>query len=184
MIPQGDEFAARRETAWLDQLRDRFVSVARRRVAADAVEDVVQDAMRVVVERGLRGPGSAGPDNVPALAYCFQVLRNVIGNHYQKERSRARRQDSSPPDDTLADPAPAPLESLESLQAVAIVGECIGVLRERDPACARYLARLADGLSPRELAHEERIEESALYRRVYRCRIKLRELLAKRGIEA
>ena len=54
----------------------------------------------------------------------------------------------------------------------------------RDRDCARYLQRLFDGVAPGELARQEGLEEAALYRRVYRCRIKLRTLLARRGVEA
>lgn len=179
-----DGRAAGQPGGWLELLRDRFTSIARRRVAADATEDIVQDALRVVWERGIRGPGALGPGEQPALAYCLQVLRNVIGNHYQKEGVQSRRRAPGAPDAALADPAPLPLESAASEQAVRIVNECIESMRASDPDCARYLSRLSEGLSAGELAREERLEQSALYRRVYRCRIKLRALLARRGVQA
>jgi DNA-directed RNA polymerase specialized sigma24 family protein len=169
---------------WLGRLRERFISIARRRVAADAVEDVVQDALRVVIERGIPVPGALAHEGEPMLAYCFQVLRNVIGNHYQKERVQQRRREPGMPDSGFADPAPVPLESVASKEAVRIVGECIASMTGADAACGRYLRRLADGAGVGELAREERLAEAVLYRRVYRCRIKLRSLLARRGVMA
>lgn len=166
---------------WLIQLRERFVSVARRRVAPDAVEDVVQDALRIVVERGLEGPGALAEGGEPALAFAFRVLRNVIGNHYQKERVRRRRWEPEDRARSSPDSSPAPLEALESADALRLVESCLARMETRDPACARYLRRLADGAAPRELAGEERLAEAVLYRRVYRCRIKLRTLLEQNG---
>ena len=166
--------------AWLKQLRERFVSITRRRVAPDAVEDIVQDAMRVVIERGLSGPGSMETGE-PALAWCFQVLRNVIGNHYQKERVRQRRTGPDVDDLDPHDPAPAPLEALASDEALRVVGDCLAEMAASDAGCARYLRRLVEGLAPRDLAREEDVTEAVLYRRVYRCRLKLRERLERRG---
>lgn len=168
--------------AWLFQLRARFVSVARRRVAADAVEDVVQDALRVVVERGLQGPGGVDVDGAPPIAWCFQVLRNVIGNHYQRARARGARFDPLDSASETADPARTPLEAYEASEAARQVRRAIAELTASDPACGRHLARLAEGAAPGELARAEQVSEAAFYRRLYRCREKLRARLAAMGI--
>jgi DNA-directed RNA polymerase specialized sigma24 family protein len=170
--------------AWLAALRERFVSLARRRVAPDVVEDVVQEALRIVLERGVSGAGGLAPDGVPALAFSFKVLRNVIGNHYQKEDVRRRRWEPEERAAQAADPAPAPLEALASADAMRLVERCLAQMADGDASCARYLRRLADGATPRELAGEERLAEAVLYRRVYRCRLKLRVLLEQQGFFA
>jgi RNA polymerase sigma factor (sigma-70 family) len=165
------------EGAWLAPLRERFLSIARRRVHPDVAEDLVQDALRVIVER-------ASAADAPPLPYCFQVLRNVIGNHYQKQRVRRRRDESSERAASVPDAAPTPLEALESADAVRVVGECLDGLAATDPGCARYLRRLLAGAAPADVADEEGLPHAAFYRRVYRCRIKLRELLDQRGLFA
>jgi DNA-directed RNA polymerase specialized sigma24 family protein len=163
----------------------RLVQVARRRVAPDAVEDLVQETLRIIVERGIRGPGDLAPDDQPGLAYSFQVLRNVIGNHYQKERTRRRRLVVVPPAGfEVADPAPEPLVALAAEDAARAVHACLDAMARTDAACARYMRGLADGRTPRELAREDAVAEPALYRRLYRCRVKLRALLAEKGIFA
>ena len=40
---------------WLESLRARLLGVARRRVPQVAAEDLVQDALKVILERGRRG---------------------------------------------------------------------------------------------------------------------------------
>lgn len=184
MNPEHADAPGAREQAWLGLLRERFVRVARRRVTPDVVEDVVQDALRIVVERGIGRPGATTVQSEPALAACFQVLRNVIGNHYQKRRTEQRRREPLATHGDRPDPAPGPLAALSSEEIVSLVRRCLTELAVTDPGCARYLARLADGHSPREVAGEEALEEAVFYRRVYRCRLKLRALLERRGVFA
>ena len=179
-VPESPEVAG----VWLEALRARLLSVARRRVQPHAAEDIVQDTLRILLEKGLRGPGSEIVEGVAPMAYAFRVLRNVIGNHYQRERVRGRVH--APPAAGLSRPAsdPTPLEALASDEAIGIVESCLDRMRDTDAACARYLRRLIEGRTPRDLAGEEKITEPVLYRRVYRCRLKLRALLAERGIFA
>jgi DNA-directed RNA polymerase specialized sigma24 family protein len=171
-----------RSEEWLFPLRARFVAVARRRVEPDSVEDIVQEALRVVVERGLGGPGGAALDGKPPIAWCFQVLRNVIGNHYQRARVRSARLAPLESAAALADPARTPLEALEADEAARQVGRALAALDSTDAGCGRYLRRLAEGVAPGVVAREERVAEAAFYRRLYRCREKLRERLATMGI--
>ncbi|MFN8588203.1 MAG: hypothetical protein U0704_10435 [Candidatus Eisenbacteria bacterium] len=164
----------------LEQLRARFTSLTRRRVHPDAVEDLVQEALRIVIERRMLDPqAEAGAS--PRLAACFQTLRNVIGNHYQRERVRGRRLASADAGEAVSDGAPTPLEALESEQAVRTIETALDRMTATDPGCARYLNALAAGASPREVAARETLEETVFYRRVYRCRQKLRAVLATAG---
>ncbi len=165
----------------LDDLRARFTSLARRRVHPDAVEDLVQEALRIVVERRMIEPDSTGTGGTPRLAACFQVLRNVIGNHYQRERVRRRRLTVAEAGEAVRDVTPTPLEALETEQAVRTIEGALARMASTDAGCARYLAALAGGASPREVAQRESLEETVFYRRVYRCRQKLRTALAAMG---
>jgi len=168
----------RTDEDWFRDLRDRFVAVTARRIESDAVEDVVQEALKTVHEKAGVGPGTL-VDGRPALAWCFQVLRNVIGNHYQR---RGGRREVPVDDQSLAAPAPAPLESLEHQERCRLLCEAIAELGRRSEACARYLRRVVRGESPAAIAADEGVDAAVLYRRLYRCRARLREILEQRGV--
>ena len=166
---------------WLAELRARFVAIARRRVPPEAVEDVVQDTLRIVIEKGWNGPGAADLDGRPALAWCMQALRNVIGNHYQRTRVRAARAADPARLERVADGRREPLEALAGRDAERIVRAALADLSRGDAPCGRWLWALAEDRTPGELAREAGIEEGAFYRRLWRCREKLRAALADRG---
>ena len=180
----GSSGATSGTDAWLRELRSQLLAVARRRVASDAAEDVVQETLRILLEKGVLAPGAVSPEGAPALAVALRTLRNVIGNHYQRERRRRTESDLEDAARRTPDPAPTPLEALAAGDRVRIVRESLEAMARTDRDCARYLARLLDGLMPRDLAGEEGLEEAVLYRRVYRCRLKLRALLETRGVTA
>jgi len=163
--------SSRERDVWLGELRARFVSVARRRLPEDAVEDVVQDALRVVHEKG---------EEHPELPWCFQVLRNTIGNWYQKQRVRSR--DLAPEDAAVPRAAPTPLEALEDRELGRVLAESVAALGTTDAGCGRYLERLMAGETPATIAGEEGVDPAVLYRRIYRCRGKLREILIGKGV--
>jgi len=172
--------------SWLDELRDRFITIARRRVPEDVVEDLTQDALRVVVERGLDDPRAHDVDGRPAVAWCLQVLRNTIGNYYQRERTRttlAPEVEGEPDPHTPKAPR-TPLESLETRQTVSVLLEAIDEMAGSGGDCARYLHELVHGKSPSDIAGAAGVAPAAFYRRLYRCRQRLRELLLARGILA
>lgn len=164
--------------AWFSQLRERFVSVAVRRVEPDSVEDVVQDALRIVHEKTGVAPGAL-VDGQPALAWCFQVLRNAVGNHYQR-----RREHANVPVETLSlvHPGPTPLEYLEREERRRLVHDALAELARRADRCADYLRRTVAGESPAAIAAAEHLEPAVLYRRLYRCREQLREILKSWGV--
>lgn len=155
------------------RLRDRFQEIASRRVDASTVEDIVHDALRIVVEKG---------GESPELSWCFQVLRNVIGNHYRRQRTRSRFVTASDDDEVgVAGSGPTPLERVESEQVQRLLDEGIARL---GPPCAGYLAALLRGESPAAIAADASLEPAVFYRRLYRCRRKLREWLESRGVIA
>jgi DNA-directed RNA polymerase specialized sigma24 family protein len=169
------------EEAWFRALRARMIAVATRRVPAEHVEDVVQGALQVVLERGVRVPGDRLVQGRPSLAWCFQVLRHRIGNHYKHTRVRSGHVALDP--ERLATTA-TPLEALASADAARAIERALERLGRDDAPCGRYLQALAAGQPPRTLAARENVPEPVLYRRVYRCRQKLRALLADAGVLA
>lgn len=194
---------------WLDQLRARFLAIAARRVPAAVAEDLVQEALMTVVQKGVLAGAAAGAaggaddaavaddaqgtrdrplEGLPPLAWCFQVLRNTIGNWYQRERTRRVAADPSTHAHerlrhaSLPEPALTPLEALEQSESGRVIAEALRDLAAASQTCARYLRDIASGEKPAAIAGREGLEEAAFYRRVYRCREKLRGLLAARGI--
>lgn len=157
----------------LGELRERFVEIAARRVEPSAVEDVVQDALKIVVEK------SAGA--APRIDWCFQVLRNVIGNHYRRARTRRRFvvEDGTTIESVAT--GQRQLAALEEEEAAMLIRE--GIDSTGSP-CRDYLGRLADGSSVASIATAEAVAAAVLYRRLYRCRQKLRQWLRARGVIA
>ena len=145
-----------------------------RRVPDEAVEDLVQDALAIIVRRSREG-GEAG---VPDLRWCFQVLRNVIGNWYQKRRAHV------PLDADMESSAPDPLAALTAAERTRQVREAMITLRDEREECARWLWALARGSKPRDLAAAESVDAKLFYRRVYKCRRRLQEILGAKGVSA
>lgn len=167
------------EAAWLELLRARLVEIAQRRVDASDVDDVVQDALRVIAEKRF-GPEDGAAGGRPELAWCFQVLRNTIGNHYRREETRRRRLVSTDPDGASGQRF---AEELGSHEALALIEDALHEMHRGDPRCARYLSRLIDSAKPHEVASEEGLDPPVFYRRLYRCRKKMRDLLTARGVD-
>jgi DNA-directed RNA polymerase specialized sigma24 family protein len=169
---------------WLSALRLRLLALARRRVAAGAEEDLVQETLRTLAQKGVVAADAVTPTGAPPLAFAFQTLRFTIGNHYQRQRVRGRVHAPLAAGVDHPDTAATPLEALTSAEAVRIIEEGLGWLTRQGGACGRYLQALLAGDAPRTLARAEGLDEAVLHRRVYRCREKLRAWLAARGILA
>jgi len=163
----------RARESWLEDLRRHMLGIAARRVPVDEAEDLVQKALQVIVERG-----DAASDGRPPVAWCLQVLRNVIGNHYRRTATRNRLLDRSVAPETLS----RPLESLDTEQRLRTIEEGLAELAAGDDNCGRYLQRMADGEPAREIARDEGLDSNALYQRLYRCRRKLRDILRQKGV--
>lgn len=175
-MPMADARPPEPDPDWLVPLRERLMEIARRRVPEDAVEDLVQDALRIVLERGIPLAREQGHDR-PSLKWCFMTLRNVIGNWYQKRRDHADADGL-----TLAAPGPDPLAALHREEEARRVRQAVGELREQAPDCASWLWQVAEGRRPAALAEQAGIEAAAFYRRLYRCRKKLELILRERGL--
>jgi hypothetical protein len=174
--------------AWLEQLRVRFIDIARTRVAEGAVEDVVQDAIAIIYQKAGGGASDWSP---PELPWCFQVLRNVVGNHYQKERTRRRGdQPGSALHDGLQEFTagrrnPTPMEALEGRERGRILREAIHELATDDAFCGNhFLEVLGDrgsSAAADSVTDGAASRVSTRYVRLFRCREKLRRILTRRG---
>jgi len=174
--------ASPRRELWIERLRRRFVEVAARRVPAEAVEDLVQEALTIVLEKGPSLPRQRQVEGRPPVAWCFQVLRNTVGNYYQRRRRRGEEVGEG-----AADRLPGgetPLEALERDELRRHLGAALDALRRSDGQCWGFFDRIQRGERPRDLAEAAGLDEGALYRRLYRCRQKLRRLLEARGVLA
>jgi RNA polymerase sigma factor (sigma-70 family) len=168
---------------WLGKLRVRFLEIAARRVNESDVEDVVQEAMRIVVEKRI-GRDDGKINDLPPLAWCFQVLRNAIGNHYRREDTRRRRFSAQTSDGETNGSIPARFaEALDSQETLKMIQDALVEMQNKDKNCGRYLSRLVDNTQPRDVAAEEGLDPAIFYRRLYRCRQKLRGLLLARGVD-
>lgn len=165
---------------WLVDLRRQLLCITERRVDREAAEDLVQDAMSIIATKapGLK-PGALVGDE-PGLAWCFQVLRNVIGNHYQSSgRRRHENLDAVDP----ADRKPDPLASFAQQQRRDRIDAALSRLGQEHPACRRYLQSMLDGESPADIAAGEGVAAAVLHRRLYRCRAWMRTILIEMGVE-
>lgn len=166
--------------SWSRELRRRFLEVARRRVPETEVEDLVQEAMTTVLSRSSEIEHARLVEGLPPIAWCFTVLRNTIGNYYQR-RQRSRNDAGPEPLETLASGVD-PAETFEQKELRARIHQAMRTLRSGDEQCWGFLSRLVDGAKPRRLAQDTGLEEAVLYRRLYRCRQKFRRLLEERGV--
>lgn len=175
----------RRDDAWLASLRSRFLGVACRRVREEDVEDVVQEAMRVVHARGSGLVDEEIVDGLPPIAWCFQVLRHTIGNHYKRTRRRESVLESRAEfDDTMPGSIDGrtPAEALETDEVMRTVEAALGDLEGSDTRCHEMLREVMAGTRVRELAERAGVEEPVFSRRLYRCRQKLRAQLRAKGV--
>jgi DNA-directed RNA polymerase specialized sigma24 family protein len=164
------------DSHWLAQLRRRFVEIAARRVPESAVEDVVHDALGIVLAKGAAVAREHGQKE-PPLRWSFTVLRNVIGNYYQKRRSHEAIDNHD-----LPGSAPSPLAALTSAERLRTIRGAVDELATTKPDCARWLWAMAEGAKAGQLARGAHLEEAAFYRRIYRCRQALAEILKGKGV--
>jgi DNA-directed RNA polymerase specialized sigma24 family protein len=176
-------------------LRVRFIAIAKRRVQEDSLEDVVQDALRIVhakykVQKPARG----------ILVWSYAVLRNVIGNYYQANRRRLGRETALedlrvlPATAQVEPQAPGWGEDSPSSQAEMIqqLLPAIQALERQHPRCGRIfrsiLASLEQGGGPQDISRrtwqminklEPDLLRGGFYVALHRCRSHLRRLLAE-----
>ncbi len=177
----GDSTA---EAALFAQLRVRFLSIAKRRVQKDHAEDVVQDALQIVLTKHRQRGAGAG-----ILVWGLTVLRNVIGNYYQaREREKGRLDYVSDPQD-LSD-----LATFEPDMDTAVLQQrllaAIEELARKFPRCGAIfhgiLSSLERGGSPHRVTQRAltdaqkqypKLTRNSFYVALHRCRASLRGIL-------
>jgi RNA polymerase sigma factor (sigma-70 family) len=153
-----------------DFLRKRMLALARYRVQ-EAAEDLVQETLVIVYAHLSEFDSLEG-----MLAFTNQVLRNKIGNIYQKRdrhKHRALELEDAPPIQYRID------GEMEAAELDQIMRECINRLGENRPDCRKILACLYDGFDSSEISERLGIAKSTLKVRVFRCREALRKVLDK-----
>ncbi len=160
---------------WLDQLRQRFAEIAARRVPDSAVEDVVHDALAVVLAKGIAEADRRGQPDPPAGASPCCATSSATGTRSGARTFRSTR--------TWNPRRPIRSPALATVRAHA--ARCA----ERWSTSAtrrRGMRALAVGARPRvEAARSGRRgvrRRGLFYRRVYRCRRWL-EILRREGGE-
>jgi DNA-directed RNA polymerase specialized sigma24 family protein len=182
------------ETALFEGLRARLLRVAKQRVREDDAPDVVQDALRIVLLK-YRARG----DQAGILPWSLTVLRNVIGNYYQKADHRkdwislehvpsgflARAGEVAARE---ADPG----NDRAQRQLVERLAAAIRNLSRSHPRCGTIFRAILESLdaggSPREISARslEKIQQeysdltrALFYVALHRCRANLRQILAE-----
>ncbi len=192
LADRGAAGDAAAEAALCEAIRVRFVPIAKRRVRDDDAQDVVQEALRIVHAKYARRER-----NGQVLTWGMVILRNVIGNYYQRKEKQALEE---PFDErrfprnagewgTPAQPGPG-VES-ETWREVL---EAITLLARQEPRCAmlfrRILESLDEGGAPGKVSRRamERMRgdfgemtRGALYVALHRCRASLRAILNDMG---
>lgn len=180
----GDRAA---EAALFEDLRVRFLILGKRRVRPDHVEDVVHEALGVVLRKYRDLPSDRG-----LLVWSMTVLRNVIGNHYQARRrdgDRTTRLDDWD-DVAVGQLDDDPLGHLAADEAADRLEAAIDELARTSPRCGIIFARLLEsveqGGSPREVSARTLalvqaalpdLSRNAFYVSLHRCRAQLRAVL-------
>ncbi len=174
------------ESALFGTLRVRFLEIAKRRVRKDDAEDVVQDALRIAHMRYTQREIRSG-----MLSWSLVVLRNVIGNYYQK-RGRLDRGETF--DDrlhgSLGTGRMGADEDLVAREATRAVLEAAARLGRREPRCGSFFRHVLESLGEGGDAGEitgramaqlradfPGMSRGSLYVAIHRCRNRLREIL-------
>ncbi len=178
---------ARAESDLFEELRVRFLVIAKKRVHADHTEDVVHEALEVVLAKYRALDRDRG-----LLLWSLTVLRNVIGNHYQAQRRSTAQ--TVQVEDWRTVPAAAlsedPTADLGATEMADRLQTAIDELARRSPRCGTIFARILESLDQADGTRE--VSQAALtlvqqdfpdlsrntfYVALHRCRAQLRGLL-------
>lgn len=148
-------------------LRARISALAKHRIERD-YEDVVQETLMTVYEHL-----SELRDAEHLLTFATKVLRNKIGNFYQ----RRDRQSHYLEDQRRGHPIYDPNELWDMQESIEILFHALDRLGQRRPRCRDLLLELADGASIEELCEEFDLPRTRIHYRLFRCRRALRSIL-------
>ena len=182
----------RAEAALFEDLRVRFLSLAKRRVRPEHAEDVAQDALGIVLAKYRDRPTTDG-----FLIWSLTVLRNVIGNHYQSRRRDVERTTQVEDWRTVPEASVAvdPVETMEHEETVSMLEQGIELLARKYPRCGTIFTRILESLEKgggqREVSQrayelvrksEPDLSRNSFYVALHRCRSQLRTLMEKHDL--
>jgi RNA polymerase sigma factor (sigma-70 family) len=147
-------------------LRTRLLTLAKYRIP-EAAEDMVHETLLIVYQHLGEFHSVEG-----LLAFSNQVLRNKIGNLYQRRYRRGHSELEE------GDASYRIENGIEQDELERIVLNSIETLRQKHPDCGEILSFLYTGLEPTEISRRLGITKSKLKVRTFRCRQALRHLLS------
>lgn len=152
---------------FFSRMRERFLSVAKKRIVGASCEDVVQEAMMILMRKidEVRGEKHL-------LPFAFQILRNCLGNYYQKTRRERQVIDFNADVSTATRDEPTRNDEWAELVSRAMQH------LERDHAkCAGLIRAVLRSAPVSELKQLLNTDEANVYRTLYRCRMRLKTIL-------
>lgn len=152
---------------FFESIRLRMIAVARKRIQGDASQDVVQEAMMI-----LNSKLDQVKDEKEVLPFAFQILRNCIGNYYNKVRREQRIIEFS----DSAEQAGIVDENSDWLE---ILTKAISHLRVDSPRCAQLFEALLGSAEIEDLRKLLDLTADNVYRTLYRCRNRLKKILTE-----
>jgi RNA polymerase sigma factor (sigma-70 family) len=153
------------EEAFFESIRERITSVAKKRIRGAEYEDIVQETLII-----LKAKLPEIDDDRNVLPFAFQTLRNCIGNHYQKIRTEQKYIDFS------ADGSHA-FRFDENEDWKQILNKALDHLRKDHERCANLLKAVMESAEIDELKKLLNVDEANVYRTLYRCRNRLKEII-------
>jgi RNA polymerase sigma factor (sigma-70 family) len=177
------------EARLYENLRVSLLRVAQRRVRSDDVEDVLQEALRVI---HLKLRARPHPNGV--LPWSMAVLRNIVGSYYRERSRRDRRVDVA----AEGCVTPAPDETMERAEEMDRLSRALDLLSRSNPRCgAVYLEILrsldqaggapggSTGTMDLLLRRFPGMTHGNFYVTLHRCRARLRKIVEEleRGVE-
>lgn len=145
----------------------RISALAKYRIKKD-YEDVVQETLMTVYEH-LSELGDAEH----LLTFATKVLRNKIGNFYQRRERQSRYLGGQRRGHHVYNPN----ELWDLQESIEILSHALDRLGQRRPRCRDLLVGLADGASLEELCEEFDIPRTRIHYQIFRCRRALRSIL-------
>ncbi len=161
----------------LEKLREIFTALAKRRIRnGDDAEEIVQDALLTIVEKHADQAFEKG-----FMQWAYGVLRNKIGNYYQKRDRRAQHSRGVEDVDLRVRPddSPSPLEQLRESELRSRIQTAWSRLGEH---CRKLLWMLYRGYPREEIFRAfPEYDFKVVNTKIFRCRNYLKRLLRKEG---
>lgn len=151
-------------------LRTRFLVLAKLRLMEEDAQDVVQETLMVVDDHF-----SELETAESLLAFTNEVMRNKIGNFYQKRNRRMRYQAEW---EEVPEPTYYMDGELDAAELARIMRKAIDQLGEKNSRCRAILLGLCEGLSLSELSQRLQLPRPRIDDWVFRCRKELRRILS------